>query len=226
MSGRILPFTTRPAKALRAQGEEGSGEGGSGPESSRRPRSGGPSGTAAPGFSPSQASRFRNLILPHLPSAYSLARYLAGDPAAAEDIAQDAMLKAWRHFTGFRGESPKAWLMAIVRNAHLDWTRKNRPWRSLAAAGLDEESLAAVADPDQADPESLLAAKGDATRLQAAIQALSEPFREALVLRNVEKLSYRQIADITGVAIGTVMSRLARARAILGRELGFAEEAR
>lgn len=166
-------------------------------------------------------SRFRGLILPHLASAYSLARYLCGDAVAAEDIAQDAMLKAYRAFDGFRGEAAKPWLLDIVRNTHLDWIRRNRPWRAMARS---EDDLATEVADAGADPERVLVEAGDAQALRAAIMALPEPFREALVLRTVEDLSYRQIAEVTGITIGTVMSRLARARALLAHSLGLGPE--
>ena len=166
-------------------------------------------------------SRFRGLILPHLASAYSLARYLCGDAVAAEDIAQDAMLKAYRAFDGFRGEAAKPWLLSIVRNTHLDWVRRNRPWRAMARS--DDDLAAEVADAG-ANPERVLVEAGDAQALRAAIMALPEPFRETVVLRTVEDVSYRQIAEVTGVAIRTVMSRLAQARALLAHSLGLGLE--
>ena len=199
-------------------------ETGTSPASGRRPpETGGSSGTAARPPSPSLAPRFRDLILPHIDSAYSLARYLSRDPAAAEDIAQEALLKAFRAFDGFRGGDPKAWLLAIVRNAYFDWRRRGRGWQNVPMA--DDDEALQTPDTDQVSAEQLLIQRGDAAALRAAVEALPEPFREALVLRDLEELSYKVIAQATGVPLGTVMSRLARARAMLGRAMGLGQEA-
>ena len=171
------------------------------------------------GHTPTATASFQRLILPHLDSAYSLARYLSRDAGAAEDIAHDAMLKAFRAFDGFRGGDGKAWLLAIVRNAHLDWARKSKGWRMLTAEAGDIDILTELADPDQITAEAGLIAQADVATVRAGIEALAEPFREAVVLRDLEALSYREIALATGVAIGTVMSRLARGRALLARHL-------
>jgi RNA polymerase sigma-70 factor (ECF subfamily) len=120
------------------------------------------------------------------------------------------MLKAFAAFDGYRGGSPRAWLLAIVRHAFVDWTRRNRDRRE--TIDLGPEVIAAVPDETAANPETALIARGDAAALRAAIEALAEPFREVVVLRDLEGLSYRQIADVTGAPIGTVMSRLARGR--------------
>jgi RNA polymerase sigma-70 factor (ECF subfamily) len=148
--------------------------------------------------------RFETQALPHLDAAYNLARWLSRSPTDADDIVQDAMLRAFRAFDGFRGEDAKAWLLAIVRNC----------WRSAGAAGrrrkqteLDDELEAPEAGPE----ESAIAASR-LRRMDAMIAMLPEDFREVLILREMEEMSYRQIADITGTPIGTVMSRLARAR--------------
>ena len=185
----------------------------------RLPEGAGPGGTAAGPSSPSLAPRFRELILPHIDSAYSLARYLSRDPVAAEDIAQEALLKAFRGFAGCRGGEPKAWLLAIVRNAYFDWRRRGRGWETVPMD--DDDETLQIADEGQPSAEHLLIAQGDAAALRAAIEALPEPFREALVLRDLEELSYKEIAQATGVPMGTVMSRLARARAMLGRAMGL-----
>ena len=163
--------------------------------------------TRAPGSSADgEADRFRLLMLPHMEAAYSLARYLARDGAAAEDIVQNAYLQALRGFAGFRGEAPKAWLLAIVRNCFLDWARAR-------GAGV------ATFEPDEGveedTPEAILARKRDIDSVRATIEDLPEPFREAIVLRELEELSYKEIAMITGVPIGTIMSRLARGRRML-----------
>jgi RNA polymerase sigma-70 factor, ECF subfamily len=161
-------------------------------------------GTAA------SSSTFRSLVWPHLNAAYNLARYIVRDPAAAEDVTQDAMLRAYRHFASLRGDAVRPWLLAIVRNACNDYHRSNRgpaPYR------LDEAEDAP--DNNAEDPEAVAISRDEVATLRAAIAALPEPRRATLVLRELEELSYREIADITAVPIGTVMSRLARARADL-----------
>jgi RNA polymerase sigma-70 factor (ECF subfamily) len=195
------------------------------PSRLRPPRNGGRGGTATPDPSPSQASRFRSLVLPHLDNAYSLARYLCRDATAAEDIAQDAMLKAWRAFAGYQGGDAKAWLLAIVRNAYFDWARANRRWRAMGGAGERPEDFDHIADETLPTAEAALIQRGDAVALRAAIEAMPEAFRETLVLREFEAMSYRAISETTDVPVGTVMSRLARARGWLGQRLGVALEA-
>ncbi len=162
-------------------------------------------------------------MAPHLDSAYGLARYLCRDAASAEDIAQDALLKAFAGFDGFRGGSPRAWLLAIVRNAYIDWGRRSRARRESGAPHLGMYDAADVADADTPTPEAALIARGDAMALRGAIEALDEPFRETLVLRDIEGLNYQQIAEITGAPVGTVMSRLSRARRALTDRLSPAE---
>jgi RNA polymerase sigma-70 factor (ECF subfamily) len=150
--------------------------------------------------------RFEAQALPHLDAAYNLARWLSRSPSDADDIVQDAMLRAFRAFDSFRGDDVRPWLLTIVRNC----------WRSAASAGrrrghteLDEEIAA-----DAPDPEEAAMALSQRRRLDAMIALLPEEFREVLILREMEDMNYRQIAEITGVPIGTVMSRLARARAL------------
>ena len=213
MSGRLLPFRSRRASV---------GPNGSAPLGSGRPSPGGPDGAAAPLPGPSEAPRFRELIGPHIDAAYSLARYLARDPAAAEDIAQEALLKAFRNLGALRGP-PKPWLLAIVRNAYFDWRRSGDD-RTLTGPAA-EIVLAETPDAAQESAEARLIRQGDAEALRAAIADIPEPFREALILRDLEELSYREIADVTGAPIGTVMSRLARARRMLGERMGVVKEA-
>jgi RNA polymerase sigma factor (sigma-70 family) len=160
-----------------------------------------------PPLSPVEAQRFRALVLPHLDAAYGFARYLTRDAGQAEDIVQDAFLKALRGFAGFRGGDPRAWLFAIVRTTFLDAVRARPAWA---------EPEAAEAMPSEDDtPEAALVRQGEVATVRGAIEALPEPFRETLVLRELEELSYRQIAEVTAAPIGTVMSRLARARQML-----------
>ena len=159
-------------------------------------------------------SSFRELVGPHIDAAYNLARYIVLDPTAAEDITQDALLRAYRGLGALRSGAIKPWLLAIVRNASIDYLRMNRGWRDLAPAGLDaaEQTI-----PDLAvdDPEAAAIRRSDAAALRKAIETLPACFREALVLRELEELSYKEISEITAVPIGTIMSRLNRARAQL-----------
>jgi RNA polymerase sigma factor (sigma-70 family) len=180
------------------------------------------SGAAADdrGLTGEQARQFREVILPHMDGAYNLARYLARDPTAAEDIVQDAFLRAFRAFSAFRGGAPKAWLFAIVRNCFLDWAAAERGSAKVlveesALSEREAAALANVADPDQATPEQALLRRREAETVRAVIEDLPEPFRETLVLREMEDMSYKEIALLTGTPIGTVMSRLARARQML-----------
>lgn len=171
------------------------------------------------------AARFGSVVLPHLADAYALARWLTGDRADAEDVVQDACLRAFRAIDGFAGGNARAWVLAIVRNAAYDWLRKNR---SPALVMVDDIAALEQAQPiqDRAEgaggetPEAALIAKTEAARLEAAIAGLTPLFRETLVLRDIQGLNYREIADVTGVPIGTVMSRLARARRNVIASLG------
>jgi RNA polymerase sigma factor (sigma-70 family) len=166
------------------------------------------------------AGRFRVLILPHMDGAYNFARYLARDATAAEDIVQEAFLRAFRAFPTYRGGAPKAWLFAIVRNCFLTWAGQ----RSGSAHAMVDEgalsqaqalALANVADEAQDTPETALLRRREIETVRAVIENLPEPFRETLVLREMEELSYKQISVLTAAPIGTVMSRLARARQML-----------
>jgi RNA polymerase sigma-70 factor (ECF subfamily) len=158
--------------------------------------------------------------LPHADAAYSLARYLARDPVVAEDIAQEALLKAFRNVETVRGGEVKPWLMAIVRNAYFDWRRRDNG-RTVTGPAADVAMAETPAEDTSA--EDTLIRQGDVAALRRAIDAVPEPFREALVLRELEEMSYRDIADVTGVPMGTVMSRLARARRLLGERMGVVE---
>jgi RNA polymerase sigma-70 factor (ECF subfamily) len=159
--------------------------------------------------------RFEALVLPHLDAAHNLARWLARPAADADDIVQEAVLRAYRGFEGFRGDDAKPWLLAIVRNCFFTAVGQARQRRNVP---LPEESAAnnnaALVD-DAPDPE-LAALRADQRRkLDQVVAALPQEFREVLILREMEDLSYREIAQVTGAPIGTVMSRLARARAML-----------
>jgi RNA polymerase sigma-70 factor (ECF subfamily) len=154
--------------------------------------------------------RYRLSVLPHLDAAYGYARYLARDGAAAEDVVQEAFLRAYRGIEGCRGNA-KAWLFAIVRNCWHDWAAANGRY-------LPVEDDAPEAADDET-PLTQLERASDVAQVRASIEALPEPFREALVLRELEDMAYRDIAEMTGVPIGTVMSRLARARRMLAAAL-------
>jgi RNA polymerase sigma-70 factor (ECF subfamily) len=157
--------------------------------------------------------RFEAQALPHLDAAYNLARWLSRSPADADDIVQDAMLRAFRAFDGFRGGDARAWLLTIVRNC---WRSAGAASRRRGHTGLED----GMAD-EGPDPEESAIQSGHQRRLDVLIGRLPEDFREALILREMEDMSYREIAEMTGAPIGTVMSRLARARTML-RE--FAQE--
>jgi RNA polymerase sigma-70 factor (ECF subfamily) len=156
--------------------------------------------------------RFRIVVLPHLDSAYGFARWLARDPVAAQDLAQESLLRALRYFHAFRGEEARPWLLRIVRNTWTDMrTRYAAESESLETV---ENQVAAGPDPEQS------AEAGERRRhVAAALAALPAEVREVLVLREIEDLSYKQIAGVLDLPIGTVMSRLARAREKLAAEL-------
>lgn len=157
--------------------------------------------------------QFDTLIAPHLPRAYNLARLLVGNPADAEDLVQEASLRAFRGLDGFHGGDSKTWLLVIVRNACYSFLA--RPRRTETDVAFEEEQHSS----ETATPESQSLALATAAEVRQAIDGLPPEFREALVLREIEELSYRQIAEITAVPVGTVMSRLARARAFLRQRL-------
>ncbi len=183
--------------------------------------SGSPPGELAPGGGQSQD--FRRLILPHIDGAFNLARYLTRDAVMSEDIVQDAVLRAFRSFGQYRGGSPRAWLFAIVRNCcrTAQAARAGAVSLVMTEASLSEDAAAQVArQPDPGPtPEEEVFRKADVNRVRAAVEAIPEPFRVTIVLRDLEDLSYTEIAEVTGVPVGTVMSRLSRARAMLAKEL-------
>jgi RNA polymerase sigma-70 factor (ECF subfamily) len=160
------------------------------------------------------------MALPHLDAAYNLARWLTRDPGDANDVVQEAMLRAMRFFSGYRGGSGKSWLLAIVRTTAFDWMKANRPseiMQPIATGddgfGIDLENFASGED----DPETALIKTTDRRQLDRLIGELPADFRECLVLRELEEMSYKEIAHVTGVPIGTVMSRLSRARLMIQR---------
>ena len=164
---------------------------------------------------PDKLACFEQAVLPHLDSAYNLARWLIRNDQDAQDVVQEACLRALRSFEGFRGGDRRAWLLTIVRNSCYTWLQQN---------GLQE--LTTVFDEEihtsqehSRSPEALLLEKADARLVRDALEELPPEFREAIVLRELEGMSYKEIADVAGVPVGTVMSRLARARERLQRQL-------
>src|SRR5438552_1900231 len=163
-------------------------------------------------------SRFEAVVLPHLDAGYALARWLTRNDADAADVVQEACLRAFRYFDSYREGDAKSWLLKIVRRTSYDWLERNRP--------ADLVPLEIEGDPDgplharpgtMVEADALLQSRSDLRRLDRLIEALPPPLREAIVLRELHELDYRQIAEVTGVPIGTVMSRLHRARSALRR---------
>jgi RNA polymerase sigma-70 factor, ECF subfamily len=168
-----------------------------------------------------RAHRFGELIEPLLNDAYTFARYLSRDPSAAEDIVQEASLRAFRHVASLRNLDARAWFMKIVRNCFLAWREKvtqageqSIDIDSLLIDGNGSVEVAGFAE-HELDPQRILESAVKREAVRQMIEALPVQFREALVLRELNDLSYREIADLTGLPIGTVMSRLARARDML-----------
>jgi RNA polymerase sigma-70 factor (ECF subfamily) len=161
--------------------------------------------------------RFEQFALQHLDAAYNLARWLTRNDHDAEDAVQEACLRAFKYFDGFAGSNGRAWLLAIVRHACYDLLNRNR---RTDAAPFDE--ALDMPDPDidraaAADPEALLLRASDGRLLNELVAALPTGFREVIVLRELEDMSYREISDVVGIPVGTVMSRIARGRALLRR---------
>ncbi len=153
-------------------------------------------------------ARFEQSIMPHMDAAYNLARWLTSNDPDAQDLVQEAYLRAFKFFGGFRGGNSRAWLLRIVRNAFYDWLKQNR--REETMTPFDEE-LHDTAE-EKGAPDTLLLEKADHELLHKAIAELPAGFREILILRELEGFSYKEIADVADIPLGTVMSRLARAR--------------
>lgn len=168
---------------------------------------------------------FEALVLPHLHAAYNLACWLVRDAHVAEDLVQDACLRALRYFDALRGDEARPWLLGIVRNNCYTWLEEQR--LRPGHVELDEEltdTLPAPPHGQGADPAATLDRARRRTLVDAAIRALAPPFREVIVLRELEELSYAEIAQVAAIPIGTVMSRLSRARAELKSALGMLKE--
>ncbi|HEU4618059.1 MAG TPA: sigma-70 family RNA polymerase sigma factor [Gammaproteobacteria bacterium] len=170
--------------------------------------------------------RFERVFAAHLDAAYDFARWLSRDDRNAEDVVQEACLRAFKSIDGFRGENGRAWLLAIVRNTYYTWFKKNQP--EALGVPYDEETLtaddAALGGADGAGSIEQTLHRRDARRLvNDALARLPDEFREVVVLRELEDLSYKEIASVAGIPIGTVMSRLARARKLLAEHLRNAD---
>jgi RNA polymerase sigma-70 factor (ECF subfamily) len=173
---------------------------------------------------PEKARRFRDAALPHLDDAYTLARYLLRDAADAEDAVQECYLRAFKHFDSYRGPAMKPWLFAILRNVcRAEFARRaSSPTGTIEDVAENEEQTPLWHEA-QETPETQMLRRWDSDTIRRLVAALAEPFRETFVLREINNLSYREIADVAEVPVGTVMSRLARARAML-RSAWMAEE--
>jgi len=167
---------------------------------------------------PEQRRRFEELAMPHLDAAFNLARWLTGNNHDAEDVVQDAFLRAIRYFEGFRGDRFRPWLLQIVRHTAYTWMRENRPAEHVTLDEDDErcfEVQTSLVD----EPLAIALRNADRTQINEAIAQLPAVFREVLILRELEDMSYRDIARVAGTPIGTVMSRLTRARRMLQNTL-------
>ena len=173
---------------------------------------------------PDRARRFRDAALPHLDDVYTLARYLLRDASDAEDAVQECYLRALKHFDSYRGPAMKPWLFAILRNVcHAEFARRaSSPTAAIEDVAEDAEQTPLWSEAPET-PEAHVLRQRDAGAIRRLVNALAEPFRETFVLREIHDLSYREIADVADVPVGTVMSRLARARAML-RSAWLAEQ--
>ena len=160
-------------------------------------------------------ARFEAIALPHLDADYALARWMTRNDADAADVVQEALLRAFRYFDSYRGDDAKSWVLKIVRRTCYSWLEHNR-LADVVSLEAEEEFGDAVAT-SAIDAEAVLESRSDLRRLDRLIEALPAALRETIVLRELHELGYREIADVTGVPIGTVMSRLHRARSVLHR---------
>jgi RNA polymerase sigma factor (sigma-70 family) len=172
-----------------------------------------------------KARRFRDAALPYLDDVYALARYLMRGSADVEDAVQECYLRALRHFDSYRGPAMKPWLLAILRNVcNAEFARRGK--RDVSTDFSEDEPAAEEVpmwQEPQASPETVLLRSQDGATIRRLVAELPQPFREAIVLREVNDLSYQQIAEVSGVPVGTVMSRLARARSMLRSAWNVAE---
>jgi RNA polymerase sigma-70 factor (ECF subfamily) len=172
-----------------------------------------------------QARRFRDAALPLLDDVYTLARYLLRNAADAEDAVQECYLRALRHFDTYRGPEIKPWLFAILRNViRGEFARRSCATLTMDGDTAEDADAIPLWQEPPPTPESEILHERDADMVRRLVAALPEPFREAIVLREINELSYREIADVVGAPVGTVMSRLARARCMLRQAWIAAEE--
>lgn len=161
---------------------------------------------------------FESLVMPHLDAAYNLARWLTRNDADAEDVVQDASIKAFRFLHQCKAEDARGWFLTIVRNAAYTWLRNKRPQELVVSLGGDGDLADLAVDPET--PESRYIDQQTSRRLNEAIEKLPIVYREVVILREQEELSYKAMAEVIGVPIGTIMSRLARGRVLLAKALG------
>ena len=162
----------------------------------------------------SDPTRFDALVLPHLDAAYNLARWLTRDAHDAEDVVQDACIRALKYIGSLEGGDARGWFLKIVRNAFYDWLGRNRP---AEVVNDENEAVDAAVDPVAISPEQAAMRKAELRMLADAMEELPLQYREVLILRELEELSYKEIARVADIPVGTVMSRLARARGLLQR---------
>jgi RNA polymerase sigma-70 factor (ECF subfamily) len=171
----------------------------------------------------SDRALFAKVFLPHLRPAYQLARWMTGNAVDAEDVVQEASLRAFRSIRDCSGSNPRAWALAIVRNTANTWLTRNRSHGAATkpfGTDLSASDVEAQEDVESDTPETALLRKATVEEVRRAVDALPAPFREVIVLREIEELDYREIAEVAGIPLGTVMSRLSRARSMLFKALG------
>ncbi len=165
-----------------------------------------------------KTSRFETIVMPHLDSAFNLARWITRNQHDAEDVVQEAMLRAHRFLDSFRGTDPRPWLLAIVRNAAFTWLEKNRPAEMVEydeSTHSADEAERSHSPYSEQNPEIIMLNSATTRLVNQALEQLPVAYREVVVMRELEDLSYKEIATIAGIPIGTVMSRLARGRELL-----------
>jgi RNA polymerase sigma-70 factor (ECF subfamily) len=169
------------------------------------------------------ADLFYEIVVPHLADALALAHWLTGSPHDAEDVVQEACARAFSALDSYDGRGARPWLLSIVRNTCFTWLRKNRPKALIVVGAATDAEDAGGASMTQEDPaptpEAALIRKADEAAIKTAIAAVPHPFREVLILRDINDLSYKEIATMLAIPLGTVMSRLARARSLLAADL-------
>ena len=159
-------------------------------------------------------AQFEAVVMPHLDAGYNLARWLTRNPSDADDVVQDACVRALKYIGALRDGDARAWFLTIVRHAFYDWCKRNRPAEIVRDDGT---ALDLAVDPLAVDPEQAAARTSERRVLADAVAALPLPYREVLVLRELEEMSYKEIARVADLPVGTAMSRLARARGLLQR---------